>query len=209
MIKFYVYIYRDPISLKEIYVGKGSLKRAYSHLNGKSHNKVLKGRIEFYKEQNLTPFIELIECENEELAYKLEYELIIKYGRIDINTGTLYNHTDGGRGGSRGMIQTKESNKKRSDSMKGKSSKWMKGKVQSEETKEKKRQSLLGKNKGKTSHRKGKKGIFHLSEETKQKLRNSWKTRERVKIICSHCGKSFNQGFLKIHQNRYNLIDEK
>lgn len=54
-----------------------------------------------------------------EEACSIEKYLISFYGRRDLSLGTLVNQTNGGDGNN-GIIQTKESNKKRSDKLIGK-----------------------------------------------------------------------------------------
>ena len=114
-------------------------------------------------------------------ACKKEKEFIKLYGRKDLGTGCLCNLTDGGEG-TVNRINSKESNIKRSESLKGR--------IISEHSKEKNRQSHIGKieseesnkkksaalklyysknphhSKGKSSWNKGK----AMSAETKEKL---------------------------------------
>lgn len=92
---YYAYIYSDPITNVPFYVGKGTDRRAYTHLN-KCHNLAVSNKIQKLKQQNLKPFIDIIETSTEEFAFMLEKGLVKQYGRVDLKTGTLFNFTDGG-----------------------------------------------------------------------------------------------------------------
>jgi hypothetical protein len=72
-----------------------------------------------------------------EEACKIEVELIKKYGRVDLGTGTLVNLTNGGEGTLK-RVTTKETRLKMS--------KARKGRKYTDEHKEKTRLSMLGKN---------------------------------------------------------------
>lgn len=98
---FYVYVLKDPDTLEPFYVGKGHGKRAEKHKHipktrklTHKDNKILKLKSEgkFY-------IIEYI-AENlfEKEAFDLEIKLISDYGRQDLKTGILCNHTNGGEG---------------------------------------------------------------------------------------------------------------
>lgn len=97
---YYVYIYYDtrkPL-MEPIYVGKGKNKRYKSHLR-KSSNSILERKINHIREVGLEPHIDLVWTNLYDYeAKELEIELIKRYGRIDLNTGTLCNFTDGGDG---------------------------------------------------------------------------------------------------------------
>ena len=110
---YYVYGYSDPTSLDPyFYIGKGFGRRAYRHLsisyrNRKTHfynklNKLLIGGI-----QPVISFFEIKLTKREAIA--LEIKLIAKYGRHDLGTGCLCNHTDGGDGGTGALIGHKHS----------------------------------------------------------------------------------------------------
>jgi len=88
------------------YIGKGKNKRAYE----RKHNAFVpsRDRILFLK-KNLT----------EEEAFKHEIYMISIFGRKDLETGILYNLTDGGDGAS-GYVYTEEQRKKMGDLRRGK-----------------------------------------------------------------------------------------
>jgi hypothetical protein len=89
------------------YIGKGKGKRAYDR---RRHSAYVpsKNRILFLK-KNLT----------EEEAFKHEIYMIAIFGRKDLETGILYNLTDGGDGPS-GYVYTEEQRKKMGDMRRGK-----------------------------------------------------------------------------------------
>lgn len=96
---FYCYLYRDPTRNNEpIYVGKGHDRRAYGHLT-RTHNRHLKNRIKLIERLGSQPVIDFL-CKDvdEELAFLCEVEAISKFGRRDLQTGSLLNLTDGGDG---------------------------------------------------------------------------------------------------------------
>jgi hypothetical protein len=95
--QYYCYIWADPKNGLPRYVGKGTKNRVWAHLeiNGNSQcSRMLKKR----HSQNFICLPKIIMCENEEKAFELEKDLIKKFGREDIGTGTLFNKTDGGDG---------------------------------------------------------------------------------------------------------------
>lgn len=98
---YYVYIYYDPrkTPVEPIYVGKGIDKRMYCHLRPTCKNNILKGKIKHMRENGLEPIVKKLKenLTNEE-SIKIEKELILKFGRINNNTGILCNYTDGGFG---------------------------------------------------------------------------------------------------------------
>jgi hypothetical protein len=91
---FYVYVYRDPLNGNvPIYVGKGKGARAWEHQRpdsrfGYIHKRCLDAG------QRFVPEI-VAEFENENDAYRLEAELIFKYGQTELGTGTLMNRIAG------------------------------------------------------------------------------------------------------------------
>ncbi len=117
----YVYIYLDPriTPAEPIYIGKGSGKRANFHKT-RANNPILKRKINKIKELGLEPIVEIYKdniSDNE--ALNLEIELILKFGRVDLGTGTLCNLTEGGEGSS-GRIASEETKKLWSEQRKGK-----------------------------------------------------------------------------------------
>jgi len=106
---FYVYVYRDPRPLKAnqpVYVGKGTGDRDLSHWSRGSHNKPFQDFISHLKlRAHIAVCERVLETEIEAEAFVKEIELIALYGRRDIGTGTLFNLTDGGEGGS-GAVRT-------------------------------------------------------------------------------------------------------
>ena len=87
--------------------------------------------------------VEIIEYDlNKKDAAKMEIDLIKKFGRYDLNEGSLVNLTDGGDG-ILNCKRSEETKKKLSMQKMGKNNpQW--GKKQSDETKDKRRRSLTG-----------------------------------------------------------------
>lgn len=80
-------------------LGKGKGTRAFAHFRNYSDtrlSRVLKKRAR----DGIKIAPEIIPCESEELAFFVEEELIRKFGREDLNEGTLFNLTNGGDGAS-------------------------------------------------------------------------------------------------------------
>jgi len=105
---FYVYAWCDPsipgsfefgeyqFSFLPFYIGKGKGYRA-SELN--CRNGLCKNKLLSLISLGLKPIIvKIFETKMEEEAFKLEKDLIKLLGRLDIGTGILANHTDGGEG---------------------------------------------------------------------------------------------------------------
>jgi len=140
---FYTYAYLREDGTP-YYIGKGRNKR----INDKQHNVNLppKERRLFLK-KNLT----------EQEAFNHEVYMIALFGRKDIGTGILQNHTNGGEGGS-GVMMKDETKLKISDKLKGK------------EVNNKTRKKLSDAMKG-NKNGQGNKGIKH-SLNFRENLRN-------------------------------------
>jgi hypothetical protein len=106
--RFYTYAYLRE-DKTPYYIGKGTGKRVYSSTGRPCSTPKDKSRIIFLK-KNLT----------EEEAFNHEIYMIAVFGRKDLGNGILYNKSDGGEGGSSGMIVTEEMKKRMSERRKGK-----------------------------------------------------------------------------------------
>ena len=100
---FYVYVYKYPRPTNQqqvVYVGKGTGDRMYAHWTKRvSKNKGFGAWLAQIRRLKLEPIIEKVaEFEDEADAFFEEIRLISTYGRRDLNTGTLFNLTDGGEG---------------------------------------------------------------------------------------------------------------
>lgn len=98
MVKYYVYIYKNPLANYDpFYVGKGSGKRYKDHMYPCILKKDdWKSRIiQKIFATNQKPKIEILWCEDEAASFKLEKELIAKFG-LKHEGGLLVNMTPGG-----------------------------------------------------------------------------------------------------------------
>ena len=96
---YYVYFYRDPITFKIFYIGKGKNDRLYSHWKRKDthYNLILREKLQSISKLNMVPIIEKYKdgLENDE-AYYLEFKLIGEYGRLGLDeNGILCNRSSG------------------------------------------------------------------------------------------------------------------
>lgn len=143
----YVYIHKRKNDNQPFYVGVGGLLSFDNYQRANAYNwKGLKNRSEFWKnivnKFGFTIEIVLDKCTREE-AFLEESRLIHLYGRIDIETGILVNHTDGGEGRVNSSEEIKKKcgkkniGKKLSKEHKEKISKGNKGKKLSDELKNK------------------------------------------------------------------------
>jgi hypothetical protein len=100
----YAYLRKDGTPY---YIGKGKNNRAFYKTKNEIKPPRDKSRIIFLK-QNLT----------EEEAFKHEKYMIAVFGRKDLETGILYNRTNGGEGSS-GLRLTEEQRKRRGEIQRG------------------------------------------------------------------------------------------
>jgi hypothetical protein len=96
---YYIYFYRDPITLEIFYIGKGKGNRMYSHWSRREthYNLLLREKLQTLHALKMKPIIEkhLDNLENYE-AFYLEFNLISEYGRIGLDqNGILCNRSSG------------------------------------------------------------------------------------------------------------------
>ena len=182
--KFYVYQYVRVSDNTPYYIGKGSGWRMYC----KDHS------VSVPKDRTKIQVIANNLTENE--AHLLEKKLVELYGRTDIGTGILHNHSDGGEGSS-GAIRSKETREKIAKAHTGKTRIFTKEHKQnmSIAQKGKKRSPLTPEHREKI--RLANKGKI-VSPNTTSKWRKSMSLRKlsgikdirNIKqITCPHCGK--------------------
>lgn len=190
---FYVYCLIDPDDNIPFYVGKGRLNRMYKHEKDVKTGKIVNvGNIE------MTDKIKKILSENKIIIYKkieqklssidalrLENQYIKKWGRLDINTGFLFNKTDGGEGTVNISCETKEkisqSNKGRIFSIQHKMNLSRYAKNRTKEHLEKLSNSLKGKTTSIETRLKISKGKHQYYQNEKNKLEAVY----RIKNITS------------------------
>jgi hypothetical protein len=120
---FYVYGYFEPDSCEPFYVGKGKEHRAFRHIRdacrgnrgGLFYNKLRKMHRAGLKPDVLILAEELTEA----AAFDWERHFIAHFGRRDIGTGCLCNHTDGGEGRA-GSVISDQVRRRLSESHRGK-----------------------------------------------------------------------------------------
>ena len=198
---FSVYEHWRMDTNEPFYVGKGKGTRPLTV--DRKHNKIHQHILNKLERTGSGILILIVASKlSDEDACSLERELIQKYGRKDLRTGSLCNLTDGGDGAS-GYKHSEDHKHKISSLLKGRSlgpewrekiSKSLIGRRPTTERKEKQRigyQKYLDNldvhpNKGKTAWNKGKKGVqvawnkgkryytgHKHTEETKEKIRLS------------------------------------
>jgi hypothetical protein len=119
---FYVYAYYVPGEFLPFYIGKGRGNRFKTRLYGNAGEAsgMMKNKLLKLKRQGIRPLVlKLYTNLTEEQAFEKQRLLIKLYGRRDMGTGCLCNHTDGGERQS-GRIFNEATRKQMSDSHKGK-----------------------------------------------------------------------------------------
>ena len=107
---FYVYALIDPTTNKPFYIGKGSGARIRAHFTpGSLKTNTLKvTKIKSLLSAGVKPIAEYVAKNlSEDEAFELERFIISELGRIDLGTGFLTNHTDGGEGTSGAILKPK------------------------------------------------------------------------------------------------------
>lgn len=89
----YVYIWKD-INHVPFYVGLSKKYHRTNPKNSGSRNKSCIEKLTAIGADNI--IVELIQVPTLEAACQLEFDLVEKYGRLDLNTGTLTNRMEGG-----------------------------------------------------------------------------------------------------------------
>lgn len=147
---YYVYVFLDSrkpgeykygkykFEYEPFYVGKGSGKRIFKHLQDKAKSNLHKYRKikKIIKETGKEPiYLKIKENLAEKNAFELEARIIKKIGRFDLKTGPLTNLIDGGCGGSGSANVTPKSRKKMGDFTRGKTFEEIYGKEKAKEIK--------------------------------------------------------------------------
>jgi hypothetical protein len=109
--KAFVYLLIDPITDEPFYVGKGHDHRDVSHLKPSmwkdpfaTNNPFLYHKIKSLMESGNRPIIQRIhENITEKMAYELEHEYIMKWGRRFVDGGMLFNISEYKGGSSKGI----------------------------------------------------------------------------------------------------------
>lgn len=187
---FYTYIYHDPERKVPMYVGKGKDKRVNFHLT-KATNLRFKNRLITLERLGFSPIIEVIEMHDEDAALEEEIRLIAKFGRLDLDQGTLYNSTDGGEGkvgyitSEETKIKIGDANRNPSEETRQKQSSWVRG--EGLRTKISAAQTLHRSTMTEAQCKE------HAQVRSKEHLRNetrammSVSARSRDKVKCPHC----------------------
>ena len=193
MKQFYSYLYKDPVTNIARYAGKGHGNRYNHHTkHTRFTNKALAGWISNLKNNGLEPIIYIVPALDEDHAFLLEECFVKIYGRLDLGTGTLFNHTNGGEGHTGPL--TKEHKEKISKSLLGSPpTKGMTGKHHSEETKQKMSNSQKGHKPFVWTYEQRKK-----QSETMKGRKVPWiqkqKGTKRPTVSCPYCNKLGGKG---------------
>ena len=100
--RYFIYAYFEPNNDKPFYVGKGCGDRHLQHLKRDilyKKNTMFYCKLRKMLRNGILPIVKkLLENLTEQEAFEKEKLFIRIYGRRDIGTGCLCNHTDGGEG---------------------------------------------------------------------------------------------------------------
>lgn len=113
----------NPITNEPFYVGAGTEDRPIAHLYEASNQNIHSYKVHIIRnlqKHNLKPIIKIVFIGSREEAFNREVELIKKYGRADLNLGPLANLTNGGDGGTPGIILSEKTRRNMSNSRIGK-----------------------------------------------------------------------------------------
>lgn len=202
-IKYYAYVYRDPSRLnargffEEIYVGKGSWRRAYDHLRRIDVHPFVQ-RLQKMKRNGVEPLIEIIPALDEDHALFLEQCLVDLLGRKVLKTGTLLNLKDGGEKchhtvasilKMKQYVKTEQHRRNIALSKKGQGL----GKKNSPET----RLKISLANTGKKCPQRGRSHHRPITEAAKIKMRDA--KLNAPYFSCPHCTKQCKAGMAKRH----------
>lgn len=107
---YYIYSYIEPDKDEPFYIGKGRGNRSHYHLAEcyNNQNTHFYCKLKSMLDKGIQPRIYFFDTElTEEQAFEREIELIRAYGRLDLGTGCLTNHTNGGEGSSNQICSEK------------------------------------------------------------------------------------------------------
>lgn len=176
---YYVYVYLDPrkegeffygnyrFNYEPIYIGKGTRNRVNQHLINIEKNKksLFYNKLRKILNDGLEPIrYKLIESLTEQESLEYEKKLISLIGRIDIETGTLCNMTEGGEVGYK---RTDEAKKKLSEAKLG-----VKNPMYKKTTTLKQKETVRNLHKN---------GLIKLTDEGRRKLIENGKKRKGIK----------------------------
>lgn len=193
---YYIYVYKDPITLLPFYIGKGKNYRFRDHINytinRKHYNKHLENKILKIQSLGLEPIIDKYNFSDENIAYAVEEAVMRQMKELGIK---LCNLLTGGSGGQKhsqetkdkmSKIQSKEGNgfynRHHTEETKKSISDKLKGKVFSEETRKKISQAKSGENHHFYKKSTPNKGI-KMSDEQKKKISETLKKKNVEKRV--------------------------
>ena len=115
------YIYRDPDNgFEPFYVGHGGVGRSswWKMPSARKRAQPIGARLQRMFDSGVEPLVTVIPCESKELAALCEQELIAKYGRRYLGTGTLENLAPGS-GSHEGRAMSDETRAKIANTLTG------------------------------------------------------------------------------------------